>query len=405
MAVIYKNHPPGFLLISSLIVLSIMVLIVSFYLNGIMQDIKIAHITSQSPDAYYLAEAGMQEAIWKLQNDAIWKNNFETDPAWTATITRNNPLGVTGSYTVTVANIALANAIITATSTIPVRGTAAERVITTNVFKALNHLPTDSITIFANDELEITASAINVTGGDLFTNSDIDINFFSAVNVGGDTAAVDNVDVSLTSNLSTTGIYDANSPPIPNEILMPAIDFDSADTGSYKSRAAQIYTAGDFGQLLNNTPNLVLNGITYVTGNINIKKGHNVTINGALVADGSVTVGNGYSSAAAAATLDINHVANQPSGLLAKGNISLGSFNSSVTIDGLIYSGASFKIQDGILQNVNFAVNGGIVAQNIDFIGLWHPLNINLNQVNINEALGTPLISQVLLINHWEEEY
>ena len=382
-----------------------MVLIVSFYLNGIMQDIKITHITSESPDAYYLAEAGMQEAIWKLQNDAVWKNNFETDPTWTAAITRNNVFGGNGSYTVTVANIALANAMITATSTIPVRDTQAERVIAANVFKALNPLPTDSVTIFANDELEITASEINVTGGDLFTNSDVDINFFSDVDVSGDTAAVDDVDVSLTSNLATSGIYDANSPPIPSEIQMPAIDFDSTDPNSYKSRASQIYTSGDFAQLLNDTPNLVLNGITYVTGNINIKKGHNVTINGALVADGSVTVGNGYSSSPTAATLDVNHVANEPSGLIVKGNISFGSGNSNITIDGLIYSGSSFKIQDGLLQNVNFEVNGGIVAQNVDFIGIWHPLNINLSQVNVNEALGSPLFSQVLLINHWEEEY
>ncbi len=382
-----------------------MILIVSFYLNGIMQEIKITNITSQSPDAYYLAESGVQEAIWKLQNDAVWKNNFETDPAWSATITRNNVFGGPGSYTVTVANIALANAFITATSTIPVRDTSAERVITTNVFKALNPLPTDSVTVFANDELEITASVINVTGGDLFTNSDVDINFFSNVTVAGDTAAVNDVDVSLTSSLATTGIYDANSPPIPSEILMPAIDFDSADPLSYKSRAAQIYTAGDFSQLLNNTPNLVLNGITYVTGNINIKKGHNITINGALVSDGSVTVGNGFSASPTAATLDINHVPNEPSGLLAKSNITFGSGQTNITIDGLIYSGSSFKIQDGLLQNVNFSVNGGMVAQNVDFIGIWHPLNITLSQVNVNEALGSPLYSQVLLINHWEEEY
>lgn len=382
-----------------------MVLIVSFYLNGIMQEIKVTHITSESPDAYYLAESGVQEAIWKLQNDAVWKNNFETDPAWQATITRNNVFGSGHSYTVTIANIGLANAMITATSTIPVRDTQAERVIETNVFKALNPLPTDSVTVFANDELEITASEINVTGGDLFTNSDVDINFFSDVSVSGDTAAVDEVDVSLTSNLATTGIYDANSPPIPNEIQMPAIDFDSADPDSYKSRAAQIYTSGDFAQLLNDTPLLVLDGITYVTGNINIKKGHNITINGALLADGSVTVGNGYSSSPTAATLDINHVANEPSGLIVKGNISFGSGNSNIAIDGLIYSGSSFKIQDGLLQNVNFEVNGGIVAQNVDFIGIWHPLNINLNQVNVNDALGSPLFSQVLLINHWEEEY
>ena len=186
---------------------------------------------------------------------------------------------------------------------------------------------------------------------------------------------------------------------------MPEIDFDSASETSYKSRADQIYSSGQFSQLLNDSPVATLDGITYVTGNVNIKKGQTLIINGTLAADGTITVGNGFSPGSTPATLDINHAVGEPSGLLAKGNISIGSFASNVTIDGLMYSGATFRLQDGALQNVNFNINGGIIARNVDLYSLWHPLNINLNQVYINESLGEPLFSQVLLINHWEEEY
>ena len=399
------KNPNGFLLISCLVVISTLTIIVSFYLNAIIQEVKISHITGESPQAYYLAEAGVQEAIWKLQNDPEWRNNFETIDNWSAAINRDNVLGATGSYAVTVANQALANAVIIATSTIPVRDTQSQRVVRTNVFKALNPTPVDGVAVFTNGQIKSTASEVNITGGDLFANDDVELRFFSDWTVSGSTSSATEVDVSVSSNLETTAVHDEDNPPIPNEILMPEIDFDSASETSYKSRADQIYSSGQFSQLLNDSPVATLDGITYVTGNVNIKKGQTLIINGTLAADGTITVGNGFSPGSTPATLDINHAVGEPSGLLAKGNISIGSFASNVTIDGLMYSGATFRLQDGALQNVNFNINGGIIARNVDLYSLWHPLNINLNQVYINESLGEPLFSQVLLINHWEEEY
>ena len=294
---------------------------------------------------------------------------------------------------------------IIATSTIPVRDTQSQRVVRTNVFKALNPTPVDGVAVFTNGQIKSTASEVNITGGDLFANDDVELRFFSDWTVSGSTSSATEVDVSVSSNLETTAVHDEDNPPIPNEILMPEIDFDSASETSYKSRADQIYSSGQFSQLLNDSPVATLDGITYVTGNVNIKKGQTLIINGTLAADGTITVGNGFSPGSTPATLDINHAVGEPSGLLAKGNISIGSFASNVTIDGLMYSGATFRLQDGALQNVNFNINGGIIARNVDLYSLWHPLNINLNQVYINESLGEPLFSQVLLINHWEEEY
>ncbi|MDP1709815.1 MAG: hypothetical protein Q8L21_02925, partial [Candidatus Komeilibacteria bacterium] len=191
-----------------------------------------------------------------------------------------------------------------------------------------------------------------------------------------------------------------------NKILMPAVDFDSTDPGSYKSRANQVYSTGQFAQLLKDSPTTTLNGITYVTGNAHIKKGQALIINGVLVSDGTITIGNGFSSESTPATLDVNHVAGQPSGVLAKNNITVGGFSSNMTVDGLVYSGGSFTLMGGNWsEGVSLIINGGIISQNIDLFSMWLPVNITLNQPYINETLGSPIFSQVLSINHWEEEY
>ena len=65
-----KINTRGFLLISSLFILTTMIVVVSFYLNAIIQNIKISKILNTTPQVYYLAESGIQEAFWKLQNDA-----------------------------------------------------------------------------------------------------------------------------------------------------------------------------------------------------------------------------------------------------------------------------------------------------------------------------------------------
>lgn len=395
----------GFLLIASLFVISTMMVIVSFYLSSVTQEIKVASIVDTAPQAYYLAEAGIQDAFWKLANDAETIANFETDPAWSASFTRNDALIPGGSYVVGIENQGLARATITATSTVNVADAHTQRVVRANAFKALADTPITGIAVFANDEIYGAGSNVAVTGGDLFANNDIDLNLFSSWSTNLDARAVGEIDISITSDLAAANTYDASNPPPPSAIAMPQIDFDSEDPASYKSRADQIYTTGEFRQLLHDFPVTTLNGITYVTGNVQMHKGTTLTINGALVADGSVKIGNGYSSEQNPARLIVNKVGSEPSGILAKGSITIGGFNSDVDIAGLVYSGAELRVQDSIVQNVTLDVVGGIIVQNLNILVAWQPITIAANQTYIDEALGAPVFSQVLIIDHWEEEY
>ncbi len=397
----------GFLLISSLFVLSIMIIIVSFYLNGILQEVRVADIVDASPQTYYLAEAGVQQAIWKLQNDPVWKTNFETDPAWSTTLTQNDTLIPGGGWTVTVANQEAARASITATSTLAVRDTQTQRVVEVNVYKALNITPLNTTSLFANRDITGTGSEVAVSDGGIFANDDIDLSLFSTWSTTGKAQAVDDVSVSVSSSLTANeGVYDSNNPPIPETILMPAIDFDSEDPNSYKSRATQVYTSQQFRDLLEDFPVTELSGITYVTGNVFIKKGQTLTINGALVADGSFGIGNGFSFETEPAVLTVNDMGTStPSGLLSKKNITIGGFNSEVDVHGLVYAGDTFTIKDGITQNVSTTLEGAVFAEDINIVISWQPTTVQLNQIYINEALGEPLFSQLLCIDHWEEEY
>ncbi len=400
--------PSGFLLISTLIVLSIMILIVGFYLNGIIQAVQVNDITEHSPQAYYLAEAGIQEAIWKLQNDPDWKTNFESNPAWNATFTRSAAsLAPAGAYTVTIANQGAAAAIIYATSTVATRGTNAQRVARASVYKALNTNPLNATGLYTNNSIKGTGSSVAVTGGGIFANNDIDLSLFSTWSTTGKAQAQNDVAVSISSSLTAAeGIFDQNNPPLPEPFLMPVIDFDSADPGSYKSRADQIYTSNEFDKLLKDYPVTTLNGITYVTGNVFIKKGHTLTINGALVTDGSIGIGNGFSFESAPAVLTVNNLGTTtPSGLISKKNISIGGWNSEITVNGLTYAGGTFDIKDGITQNVHTSFTGAVVAEDVSIVISWQPTVIQLNQAYVNAALGSPIFSQILFINHWEEAY
>ncbi len=395
----------GFLLIASLFVLSTMMVVVSFYASGVAQEVRVASIVDTAPQAYYLAEAGIQDAFWKLANDSSYKTNFETDPAWSTSFTRNDALIPGASYEVGIENLGLANAIVTATSTISVRDTETRRVVRANAFKALNDTPSAGIAVYAKGELYGAGSNVAAIGGDFYAGGEIDLNLFSSWTTNTDAESTGDIDISITSDLTAASVHDQQSPPIPAYIDMPQIDFDSSDPSSYKSRADLVYSTGEWNQLLNDYPVTTLNGITYVTGNAEIKKGTTLTVNGALVADGSIKIGNGYSSNQNPARVIVNKTPGQPSGLIAKNDIDIGGYNSDIDVAGLVYAGSKLRVLDGMSQNVTMDVAGGIVAQDVEVLVAWQPLTVTYNQVNISDALGVPLFSQVIITDHWEEEY
>src|SRR3989344_7367764 len=80
------------IVVIAFLALGILLLLSSYLLSFTTVESKTAASQGVSVKTYYLAEAGIQEAIWKLKNDPTWRDNFMEEPtcqAWQASFTRN----------------------------------------------------------------------------------------------------------------------------------------------------------------------------------------------------------------------------------------------------------------------------------------------------------------------------
>ena len=128
----------GVIIIIVSMTLGILLLLGSYFLSFTLTESKIAKSQTVGTQTYYLAEAGIDEAIWKLKNDSDWKNSFKTKPGcydWQDSFTRN--YAPNSTTTVSIQNSQCAKGEIIATSTIGLpKGKTAQRVVKTGVFKA-----------------------------------------------------------------------------------------------------------------------------------------------------------------------------------------------------------------------------------------------------------------------------
>ncbi|OGY88880.1 MAG: hypothetical protein A2927_01980 [Candidatus Komeilibacteria bacterium RIFCSPLOWO2_01_FULL_45_10] len=279
----------------------------------------------------------------------------------------------------------------------------SQRVVKTVVFQPQGQGATSSTAVFTDEDAYFSGSVIDIQGAGLFTNDDIRLYFFSNIEAEGKALAVDQIYISWLSTLTVTEKKSANFPPPPGSLEMPQLDFDSADPDSLFNQATAVYTTGQFNQLLNDNPNLVLNGIIYVTGNAIIQRGHNLTVNGALVADGNINFGTDeWPFWEPNPSLTINDSGSGPAGLLSKRKIHFGTFSGIAEINGLIYTPDEFKLD---AYGMDFSLTGGILVRDFTVNSLWQPLILNYNEEVVMRTLGLPYTAPVINIEHWEEEY
>jgi len=424
----------GFAIIIVVILISIILIFAGgFALMSIIEN-RATNSQTQSIKAYYNAESGIQEAIWKIQNNSEWRDNFENDPEWEETIERTNLFSEGGSYTVQISNSDLSEANLSSLGKQIIRSdTQARRTVGAMIYQAGDageeaedpedggggdsgneeavEIPDMDNTVLAADNgLNFSGVVANITGN-IYSDSDIDVRLWSDVDVSQNARAIGDISIDVNSSMSSAGIFAQNYPPIPDVLESPYVGFDSpGDSLSIKARATvlnQVYTAEEFNSLLEQTPNLSKNGAVYVTGTVSIERGESITINGALAADGSITIGNIWQwwdpCVANDAQVTINHVAGNPAGLFSKGQITINTCVGDVYVNGVIYAGESFNMAS--IEN-NFILEGGVVAQEIQWTGIWNGISLIFDEDAMNDTLRTgsgfaPLIS----FDHWEEEY
>ncbi len=403
---------PGFIIMISFGILLALLLLGTFILSFVLSEHRISLSQAESIKNYYLAEAGAQEAIWKLENDLTWKNSFETNPTWTDQFTRDPALVTNGSYQVDIANTDLAQGEITSRGTVTLSGGAsANRVIRTRVFKAQGSLSIgDSAIATGSNKIDFTASIVNVNPGSIFANNNILVQLLSDVDVQNEASATNNITIQAFSSLTAGGgLHAANYPPAPAAIAMPAIDFDSADASSYKNRADVIYSESEFENLLWSNPNLTLNGITYVTGSVKLRGDTHLTINGVLVTDSTIEIGKtfcwfrpGYGTRCGNSSVTVNRTPGQPAGLLTKSKFEVEVFVDDISITGLLYALGDIKLTS---LGGAFTITGGIIGQKLTTVSVWSTITIAFDENTVAETTGEALFSPVVTIEHWEEEY
>lgn len=441
----------GSVLIFAILLLATMLLLSSYFISFSLTGSRMSQSQIYAAQSYYLAEAGIQEAIFKLKNDASWKNAFETLPtvddptcsSWSISPYKRSPaLFENGAYEIGIENLGCAKAEITSTSTITFsNGKIAQRAVKTKVFKAIGN-PISDFGIFTGGPSENiyikSTDPLNIYDGNLFSNNNINIKYWSKVNVDNKALAHNRINVSSSSELNATtcsanicdsGCATSTECP-PAEISMPPLDFDfycqaaeNSDCSSLRTddKTNCLFTPKEFENLMwQNYPELSLpeGAITYITGDINIRAGQILTVNGVLAADRDVEIGEDYCWVSweypflrcGSSQVIVNRPGlpeeNNPAGILAKRRINtggwLGSGTKALDINGLIYAGDEIRISSA---GAFIEIHGGIASRKFTLSSLWNGVDIYLDSDVIIDTFGNPEYSPVITIDHWEEEY
>lgn len=403
-----KSMKKGFALITVLVLTTVLLVLGAFFTNLVIGDLRISSSLKSGTQALYVAQAGIEEAIWLTKHNQTYETEFEQGTI-NRTFSRSGIFDGKGGYEVHIIGIDKAKAEVTSKGFYNLGLKKATRVVKVKFFKALNPNPVWDKAAYGASDLEFFASQVNLTGGNLYAKDDVVIWGISIVNVEKDVLAVDKIDVSWLSQLNVGGKkYSTNYPPPPDPIEMPQIDFDSDNPNSYLKRAeaaGTVYTEQEFKNMLKNQSPLTLNGVIYVKGSIDIKKGQSLTVNGTLVADGDISVGlTSLTPPFGDAYLTINKPSdNSSSGILSKSKIKIGVHATNTYINGLVYAMDEISFNN---FTSSLTINGGLMAREVKIFNIWEPVNITFDKERVEKTLYQEAsYSPTVEVEYWEEEY
>lgn len=406
---IIKNRR-GVELIITILLMTTILFLAAYLLDAALIENRIAISQSWGAKTYYLAEAGIQDMVWKLKNDTAYKQNFETNPTWTTTFSRTNPFGAgNGSYTVTITNSSLAHGTIVSTGTIDLgNGATSQRIVKTAVFRAMGQAGIEDSAAYADGNIDIALSNIYFHDGSSHSNNNYNIKALSTVNIDEDLNAVNQYIYSWLANINIGGVkHAANYPPAAATIQMPAVDFDSADANSLKNQATIVYSQSQFDTLMQNNQNLTLPGpITYVDGDIDVKGAQTLIVNGLLVAgrDFNFASSRCRGSRCGNSHLTVIRTTGQKAGVFAKRKIYFDLWSGNININGVVYANDQFNLLS-LPLGYNISITGALIGRKLTITSVWLPINVYYDNTIINEALGITSFSPVMTVEHWEEEY
>jgi hypothetical protein len=408
-----NNYGVG--LILTIMIVTLMLFLGMYYLNLVITEKFISRSQSWGNKTYYLAEAGINEAVWLIKNDLRFKNDFENDPSWATTTIRIDPFGPnTGRYDVTLTNSSRAHAEVISTGSLNLgSGVTTQRVVKTFVYKAVGTSDIEDSTGYADGNIDISASNINFYAGSAHSNNTFTVNNSSNVNVpDSNIKSVGNYLEHITANV-TIGpgyrVYAANYPPAPVEINMPAVDFDFYKDWAIAS--GTYFTDAQFETILENNMNVILSDpVTYVDGDVEVKGARTLSINqGLLVVDRDFEIGfkKNWEGGNGPSSLYITYASGTPSGILTGRHVNFFQYTDTVNVEGVVYASDEMYLTNLDSYTNQFDVVGGLIARKLTFTSCWLPSYINLTHDDniLSTSLGVASSSHVIVVEHWEEEY
>jgi hypothetical protein len=394
----------GFALLAVITVMGALLLLTGYFLEQSTAELKISKSEVAASKTYYLAEAGGNEAIYKLKYDPVWKAKFLSGTLNSDTFVRANAFDDNGSYTILTTSVEPAIADITVTAQYDTGLQPSKRIIKTRLARATNPADTWSQSIYAggkgaqeNGNITIERNCI-INGGTIHANQNIKVSSQSTLTINdGAITSSNNITVNAGSSLI---LNNSTRQEGASEISMPQLDFDSSSSTSIKNRANQVYTATAFQNLPSGT---VLDGITFVTGGANWDN-KNLTINGILAASDDIRIDLNDDK-----TLTLNSNPTTGSGILGKDDIYIELNNATLNLNGLIYASKNLELKEDTNKDSDINITGGIIGWHTRISGYDKGVcNITYDQTLASQPLDPVLNgseSPIIQVNHWEEEY
>lgn len=432
----------GAIIVIALLSLGILLLLGTYFLSFNIAESKIVKSQEIGSATYYLAEAGINEAVWKLENDDTtldgdlpWKTCFFSATAdcpdcdtFSATFNSGTDYLIPGGQViVSINNSGCGNGEIVATSSVEMAGgKKSQRVVKTGVFKAISTvIDTGDSPFFTGgggENIDIINTNLKIQNGNLFCNGALSFKNSSRAEIydnpdtemlegkvfaRGDIAGQEQVAASqaiCSENVCLPSAECGDQCP-PDSIAMPTVDFDSASESSFKSRAralGSLYTSSQFEDLLweaGDGGTLTLNNkVTYVTGPIDLRGNRRLAVSGILAAEGTINIGGNFcwtkdmQTHCGNSQITVSEFAAGPEeeragGIFTKGKLNFGPYSSfaDISVEGAVY--ALDEIKSVSVPN-SFNLTGGMLGRKISFTGLSQWFNINYDYYKIWKAVS-----------------
>jgi len=397
-----NSREKGVIVVIAFLALGILLLLSAYLLSFTIVESKTAASQEVSVKTYYLAEAGINEIIWKINNNEAVKNNFLNGTLGPSDgINRTDAFGDHKiTYAVSALSTAAGEANLVATSTYQIAGRQSRRVVRVYITKASGESSPWDFAMFSgikgqegegNIEISGTGAKITISGNRLHANNDIKLtgsNATAIVNNGAITAG----DAIRVSGSHAQIILNNSYQSSPTSTIGTApIDFDA-----WAAKSTLTYTAQQFKNLPSGT---VLNGIVYVSEAASLNgSNYHLTVNGLLIINGYLQL-NGSNI-----TLTVNNNPGYGGGLMVNGNLRVSGSSAYLTVDGLIYVCKEFEVNG---SNARLKSTGAMIAGNIKMSGSNIVADISYEPQYFQPVLAAALNpnAPVVQMNHWEEEY